>query len=157
MDRQDRAGTLATALAGITLLSTGWCATALGASSSLVPCDEAGTDLKSLEVAVSELTVNVVDHMTTRGDAATGEVLDPAAGASDSAAPVLFLTPRVATILRGVFDTDSDAATADDESNADAPAPSAQSEATDKLAPVTLIDRAAEIPRFQRQMYRKDI
>jgi hypothetical protein len=70
---------------------------------------------------------------------------------------VLFLTPRVATILHGVFDTDSDAATADDESIADAPAPSEQFEATDKLAPVTLIDRAAEIPRFQRQMYRKDI
>ena len=156
MDRKDRAGTLA-ALAGIALLSTGWCATALGASSSLVPCDEAGTDLQSLEVAVSDLTVNVVDHMMTSGDAAIGEVLDPSAGVRDSATPVLFLTPRITTILRGVFDTDSNAATSDEASDADAPAPSAQSEATEKLAPVTLIDQAAEIPRFQRQMYRKDI
>lgn len=155
MDRYDQAKILAGKLAGIALLGIGWCATAVGANSS-VPCDQADTDLQSLEVAVSELAVDRVDHMATAADTPIREVLEGQASA-EAAAPVLFLTPRAATILRNVFDSENDAAAAESDSESDAQAPTVQPDSTEKLAPVTLIDRAADTPRFQRQMYRKDI
>ncbi|GMR17246.1 MAG: hypothetical protein BMS9Abin32_317 [Gammaproteobacteria bacterium] len=150
MDRQDHAVSLATTLAGIALLSTGWCAVAFGGTGELASCDQAEKELQSLTVPVSELSVVVVDH----SDVTAAEALQPQAGAGKSATPLLYLTPRVQTILRGMFDSDSGTLLADDAADAEAPL---KPESAEKTAPVTLIDRVDEAPAYQQQMYRKDI
>lgn len=141
--------------------------------------------LKSAEIAVEALTVDVVDYASENPGA-----FDPVVGhAQDPTAPLLFLTPRVAHILEDVFD---DAGAADTEarltervprlmlvpnaaartqtpqqpaeegSNAAGGAASEET-ATDfdtaissGALPETFYD-ADTLPRFQRRMYRTDI
>ncbi len=77
-----------------------------------------------------------------------------AAGA-DTAAPLLYLTPRVASILEQVFGDDGGAA-AETEEPVSLP-PVAQQDA-ERYDPSLPADAATPpLPKFQRQMYRTDI
>jgi hypothetical protein len=91
---------------------------------------------------------------------------------ADSVAPLLFLTPRVATILEDVFGDSDDEAEALEEAKTQLaetkqakPATSpvvdntgAPADMNDLDAPVSpMYENAAILPRFQRQMYRTDI
>jgi hypothetical protein len=87
---------------------------------------------------------------------------------TESVAPLLFLTPRVASILADVFgDSDStrqvaNATPAKAEPEQQKPASSpvvGNANAEDRAAPVVspMYEHAAILPRFQRQMYRTDI
>jgi hypothetical protein len=133
-------------------LSAGWSSIALGATSSFVPCDQVERDLTSLEVTVAALSVNLVDHVTTE--------LDPAsfaeeADSTDSMAPLLFLAPRVAIIIRDVFAP----------ATANTPLHSNENIQTSPLADSAEETRSTDaveeteidLPRFQRQMFRTDI
>lgn len=166
MERQDQAGRSSVGrhvtLAGIVLLGSGWGAAALGASSADAGCDELSRDLQRLDITMETLEIDAVDHMPTGPDVVNAEPLDGVTTSDGPAAPVLYLTPRVATILREVFGTSVD----DDAETVDAAAPVADDaeiegesdiDSTEKTAPVTLIDQSEELPRFQRQMFRKDI
>lgn len=67
-------------------------------------CDSVARALKSAEIPVETLTVDLVDLMTEdRGaaDSVIGHEQDPTA-------PLLFLTPRVAHILQDVFGDDTE-------------------------------------------------
>lgn len=78
---------------------------ALAAASLGGSCDMIARELKSVEIPVETLTVDIVDHMSEdhgAADSVIGREQDPTA-------PLLFLTPRVAHILEDVFgDAQSD-------------------------------------------------
>ena len=140
------------ALAATLVLSVGWSSTALGATSSLVPCDQVARDLTSLDVAVDALSVNLVDHVTTELEPGSFET---ESDATDTLAPLLYLTPRVATILRDVFApaTENQALDVEEEIQT---SPLADSD--DEKSPVDAAEeREIALPRFQRQMFRTDI
>ena len=131
-------------------LSAGWSTTVLGATSSLVPCDQVERDLTSLEVTVAALSVNLVDLVITE--------LDPASFAeeaddTDSMAPLLFLTPRVATIIRDVFAPANTPLDSKENVQTSPLADSAEQTRSTDVVEETEID----LPRFQRQMFRTDI
>ena len=140
------------ALAATLVLSVGWSSTALGATSSLVPCDQVARDLTSLDVAVDALSVNLVDHVTTELEPGSFET---ESDATDTLAPLLYLTPRVATILRDVFApaTENQALDVEEEIQT---SPLADSD--DETSPADAAEeREIALPRFQRQMFRTDI
>ncbi len=126
--------------------------TAHAASNSVVPCDQVGRDLKSLEVPVATLPVDLVDHMPIDPDS-----LDEALVDSDSATPVLNLTPRVTNILRDVFGAGDQDLTQETPSQPSS-SPLADSVGdSDEAEPAEVeIDRS-DLPQFQQQMLRKDI
>jgi len=144
------------ALAGLSLLLAGWSTSSLAAAHVDVIGNAAARDLQSL-------TVEVVD-LTDVSESAEGSD-----GLTESAAPWLFLTPRVASILQDVFgDNDgSDAKTAaetvepetqaDSEDTASSPVAGnvRPSQVAEPESP--LYEHNAILPRFQRQMYRTDI
>jgi len=139
-------------LAATLVLSAGWSTAAQSATSSLLPCAQIARDLTSLEVTVAALSIDLVDHVTTELDSAN---LAKESDTTDTMAPLLYLTPRVATIMRDIF------------------APAAKNQLLDRNEDVQaspLADRVEEaqsaaaddeieidLPRFQRRMYRTDI
>jgi hypothetical protein len=149
------------ALTGISLLLVGWCPASVAAAHA-GPCgDPVARDLQSLDV--DTLTIELVDLSDVSKSPETADKL------AESVAPLLFLTPRVASILQDVFG-DSDKAEA-----VAAPGTVQPAAKTDERAvptspvvdnvnspeiaePVSpLYENAAILPRFQQQMYRTDI
>ena len=160
-------------LAILVLGPASWCATALGATAATTACDLTA-DLRSLEVPVSDLSANVGGHIAVEPGDDNDESLNTLPAQAGSAAPILYLAPRVAVILQNVF-----SAIAIETPPLESPDP-AQSLATQSLSqhesplsPVAgdasqsdsseLIDPASAgaevdaIPHFQQQMFRTDI
>ncbi len=158
----------------ILVLGAAWCAAALGATGPTTVCDRTA-DLRSLEVPVSDLSTNVVGHIAVEPGNDNDESLNALPAQAGSAAPILYLVPRVAVILQNVF-----SAVAIETQPLDSSPDQAQSFATESLSqdesplsPVAgdasqsdsseLIDPASAgaeieaIPHFQRQMFRTDI
>ena len=144
------------ALAATLLLSTA----SFAASPSIVPCDQVSRDLKSLEVPAAALIVDRVDHAPADPIAANPDAIDEQTSITDSVAPILYLTPRVTSIVRDVFGTKSE----------ELPEETALQPSTSPVSPVADADQKTEsvesadlennsndLPRFQQQMYRKDI
>jgi hypothetical protein len=140
------------ALAATLMLSAGWSTTALGATSALVRCDQVARDLTSLEVTVAALSVDLVDHVVTELDPGSFE---PESDTTDSMAPLLYLTPRVATILRDVFAPAAENRALDGKEEVQT-SPLADSDDKTRSADAGA-ENAVDLPRFQRQMFRTDI
>jgi hypothetical protein len=122
-------------------------------------CDRTAQDLQSLDM--QPLRVEVVDLSDVSGSSDSSDNL------TESVAPLLFLTPRVATILQDVFG-DSVRASRVEKATAAQAQPQRQGPASspvvdnassgDRAEPaLPLYEHAAILPRFQRQMYRTDI
>jgi hypothetical protein len=127
-------------------------ATAHAASNSDVPCDQVGRNLKSLEVPVDALPVNVVDHAPIDPDA----LYEPRADIA-SATPVLNLTPRVTNILRDVFGATNEELTEETPTQPSS-SPFADSDAdADDVEPADVEIETSDLPRFQQRMFRTDI
>lgn len=161
---------LATLLIAGTALSTG----ALAAS-GLSDCDRLASDLRSLEVPAVELPLDAGEHSA---EDASFVAPDPRKARTEAGtAPVLLLTPRVADIVREVFDTvpviaiddgtDDDVVLpeADPGAAGGAPAtdvpPVVRAPSLPRIAPPGTRDAAGGgahyVPRFQSPMYRTDI
>ncbi len=149
---RDFAKTGYAAVAVTLVLSAGWSTTALGATSSLVPCDQVARNLTSLEVTVEALSVDMVDHVVNELETGSFESIESEADATDTMAPFLYLTPRVATILRDVFAPDQSLDSDEDVQTS----PLADSVIETRSVDATEEDKI-DLPRFQRQMYRTDI
>lgn len=133
---------------------------ACGGVAPAAPCAAVDCDIPGAESLLHPLTLRPVDLADAT---AADEAVGPAA-ATQSLAPLLFLTPRVTSILEDVFGADAGpaakAAAADD---GEAPETSLRSPVaeTDGAAsardssPET--DHASVLPKYQRQMYRTDI
>ena len=134
---------------------------ACGGAAMAAPCAAAACDSERADRLLNPLTVRPVDL----ADAAAPEEAATPAGATESLAPLLFLAPRVTSILEDVFAMDPDTGTTpgemapgEDAEAAEAPlrspvagsAPGARA-----AAPET--DQASPLPKYQRQMYRTDI
>lgn len=137
---------------------------ACGGTVTAAPCDASDCDPRPVDSLLSPLAVRPVDL----ADAAAPDAAARPAGATESLAPLLFLTPRVTSILEDVFEADRGASAADSAVAAagDAEAPEAPLRSpvaeTDgaaanarKSSPET--DQTSVLPKYQRQMYRTDI
>lgn len=135
------------------ILTVGLAGAALAAPCIHDDCRNASRALASPQVPWTALTVRSVDL----GDADAAE--DPAVGLSESAAPLLYLTPRVASILEEVFDETVPTEDAVEGAAAEAPVAEAAPPAEDpeSYGPLSQADTAFHLPKFQRQMYRTDI
>jgi hypothetical protein len=141
-------------ISGLSVLAAALMASAAvhAASNSALPCDQVGRDLQSLDVPVDGLAVDAVDH--TPIDPAR---LDEALAATDSATPVLNLTPRVTNILRDIFGTTDQELTPETPSRP-ATSPLADiDEESDEAEPAEAEIDTSDLPRFQRRMFRTDI
>jgi len=147
-------------LAGVVCLGLATTGSALAANTPVVPCDEVARDLRSLTVARSDLSVSINDSGSIQDNTNTDSV-DADAATEDPTAPMLYLTPRVATILETVFDNDAESHAGENSGDsADATDDGQRNESFEsqqKSAPVTAIDKDAVVPQFQRHMFRKDI
>lgn len=120
-------------------------------------CGDGSASLDGLAMAAQDLHLRSADL----GDAQAAS----GAAAPDSVAPLLFLTPRVASILEDVFgdtqaadavidEAEPDAAAASDAAPEDDPklyGPLSQAGNTEQAG------NAEHLPKLQRQMYRTDI
>ncbi len=151
------------AIAATLLLSAGWSAVAHGATNSVVRCNKEARELTSLNVSREALSADRVDLVTNESEPAS---LEAQSSANDANAPLLYLTPRVANLLRDVFQTTGDEApvTATDELPSSPLADSVNNrldendfpDKSDDIPPAISVEEEI-LPRFQQQMYRKDI
>ncbi len=132
-------------------------ATAQAASSSLVPCDQVGRDLKSLEVPVNSLTLAVVDTAPMNPVAADPDAIDEQTAVADSVAPPLYLTPRVTNILRDVFGTAAEELPLETPEQPSSSPVAGSEDPSDAVEPADAGNATRNLPRFQRQMFRTDI
>ena len=79
---------------------------ALAASDKVIDCKNIAQTAESFDVPVQQLSISVVDHFPAPTTETT-ESLDLASTDAQNLAPILLLTPRVASMLDRVFDTDS--------------------------------------------------
>ncbi len=164
LDQKRRKGTILGAALFSVLLSH----SALAATDSYVDCDRLATSLRSLDVPAEAFPAADMELNAS----VDGEELAAALETenNDSIAPVLLLTPRVATIMRDVFNasvpTETIEATVADETEAKAEVPAATSPPLVSAPRAALPDSPLDedrsennryVPRFQRQMYRTDI
>ncbi len=151
----------------ILLSSIAWLSLAFAAAVPAAPCGAVGecdsvSDLGSADAFLGRLALRLVDL----GDAGSA---DEAAGATDAPhamAPLLFLAPRVTSILEDVFPDDADMKVNDGATNdgstkthpqAVFSSPLAESDSAASDAPSPETDHASILPKYQRQMYRTDI
>ena len=159
---QARSGPLGRAPGGalvtaVLLLGSAVSGTALAASSLNLDCAGKNHFMEHSahadELSASELSVNVVDLTDTDSNVSLAE--EGPDGSDESLAPLLYLAPRVASILEDVFDAEEDAVEAPttlapmaERSDEDAPVVT-ETEDTLEVQPALL--------RIHRQMYRTDI
>ena len=137
------------------VLCAGWSVSALSATTTDIDCD--GVDrLRALEIPAETYSVRAVDHAAVDTVPTSLDAIDTAEATSETAAPFLYLTPRVASVLRDIFD-----ATGEVDDQEVSSSPIAESDTTSGIS--ELIDNAepAEVeitlPVFQQQMFRIDI
>lgn len=142
------------------LLTVAFAGAALAAPCARDDCRNAPRELKSPHVPLQGPTVRIVELRDV--DAAE----DPSAAAlSDSMAPLLYLTPRVTSILEEVFDDPVPPANADPETAPEPPVAKAEPSPEgdpERYGPLSQADNAQaddafQVPKFQHQMYRTDI
>ena len=162
-----RNGFFNVSIAAATLvLSAGWSAAVQGAANSDVGCDGEMQELSTLNISSKALVANKVDHPTSASGPASLDTVESDSDVSDASAPLLYLTPRVANLLRDVFQSpdDEDPQAVIDESPSspvaesliDQSEPKNTMEHGDDISPAVGVDKEI-LPRFQQQMYRKDI
>jgi hypothetical protein len=149
-------------LAATLALCTGLSATALGATTTS-ECDDLISNLRGLEAPVEAFSVTTVDHVSIEPIPSDIELLDAQSASSETAAPFLFLTPRVASVLRDIFDVSS----AMDDLDASSEASSSPIAETNRIPDISELldqsdsagttDNEINLPRFQQRMFRTDI
>jgi hypothetical protein len=144
-------------------LLAGWSTTALGAAELLSRCNGNVHNLDSLEVTENSLSINRIDHVSDEDDPAKLDSGDIQADLENTAAPYLYLTPRVANLLRDVFRSDRET-TLQPAVEGPSSSPLADSVETNQTpsqpedaTPSTVGVEQEVLPTFQQQMYRKDI
>ncbi len=143
--------------------AAGFAGSALAATNANIDCGRDSSFINDAET--TELSVNVVDLSQVKGEADFERPRDVATNADDtSLAPLLYLAPRVESILDDVFDENAveelEAAASNDVESESSIAPvaeSAQPSAEEPKADGQELDVAPAILRVQREMYRTDI
>ena len=126
-------------LAATLALGAGWSASAFSATTTSVECDDLIRDLRSLEVPAATFSVTPVEHVSIEPIPSDIELLDAQSASSETAAPFLFLTPRVASVLRDIFEVSQELG-AKDEVSEPASSPFADSERVPSIKKLTCRD-----------------
>jgi len=135
---------------------------ALGATESVVNCDEDSGALTSLRIPHSPLSVSRVDHATADSDPVELKSLESDIAEADNNVPLIYLTPRVADLLQNVFDShESDKVLKNRGETPSSPLADSideqdSSNQLDEFKPNADVENEI-LPRYQQQMYRKDI
>lgn len=152
----------------IIILCAGWSVSALSATTTEVSRDTVVRDLRSIEIPVEAFSVGSADHVSiepepSNFDPAKFELLDVQDASRETAAPFLYLTPRVASVLRDIFDANRDVIDEPDVREISS-SPVAESdripdisELLDESVPAIDRDNEIDLPRFQQRMFRTDI
>jgi len=131
---------------------------AFGATNSLVDCQEFSHDTQGLPTADTQFTISLVDLPGKENELGLAEPIDTVDASAESTAPFLYLTPRVAAMLREVFEED---AINNDSSRKPSLPPVAKGNsdesALQNLGESDLIDADDARLRFRYRMYRTDI
>lgn len=136
---------------------------AFAASDTLTDCDRMGRELRSLAVSAGTLATEVVDLSVGAEKEGLAGNFDPTEPDTEIQSPVLYLAPRLDTIVRDVF-----GAVAVDSGTSPSAIDHEPSVTDAEVAPRPLADSATEpgdanaerhesTPQVQRQMYRTDI
>ena len=142
--------------------AAGFAGSALAATNANIDCGRDSSFINDTET--TELSVQVVDLSKVKGEAdfERPRVADDAD--DTSLAPLLYLAPRVESILDDVFDENAveelEAAASEEVESESSMAPiadSAQPSAEEPNVDVQELDVAPAILRVQREMYRTDI
>lgn len=158
--RTSRGGIRRLVVAGV-VLGCSWTAAAFGASTLGVDCDQDGNEFLSRNIPAEKISVSVVDLTADESVVGIERSLDEVGGSDESIAPLLYLAPRVASILEDVFDEDS--ANTDPTATTRSSSVSPLADSADELiAPQSTeadsaIHALSPILRIQREMYRTDI
>lgn len=152
-------------LTAVLVAGVGWSASALGATTNKSDCDAHVRPAEVLESPLAALSINPVDHVTIDAENSAIDELETDQADSDRAAPYLYLTPRVASVLRDIFDFAPDDRQPDPESQEDAvSSPLAEAEDDTNVTrfryealPSPAVEEEHDLPLLQRQMFRTDI
>jgi hypothetical protein len=152
-------------LTAVVIASAGWGASALGATTNKADCDAYSSPAEILESPLAALSINPVDHVTIDAENSAIDELETDQADRESAAPFLYLTPRVASVLRDIFDFARDDQSLDSEAEEDAvssPLAEVEDDANGKInryeaLPQPAIEEEHDLPLLQRQMFRTDI
>jgi hypothetical protein len=151
------------AIVATATLCAGWSASALSATTTEIECDSVIRDLKRLEVSVEALSVRRVDHVSIGPDPSGIELLHVQDASSETVAPFLYLTPRVATLLRDIFDATREIRDQDgfreisSSPIAEYDRVSEILEILDDADPAAPANDEIDLPLFQQRMFRTDI
>ena len=91
-------------LTAVLIAGVGWGASALGATTNKADCDAYVSPAEVLESPLAALSISPVDHVTIDAENSAIDDLETGQADDDRAAPYLYLTPRVASVLRDIFD-----------------------------------------------------
>lgn len=152
------------AVATALLLGSVWSAPLLAAANAAPDCDRLARGLKNLETPAEVLNVTAVDHAATAEVAATNDDTDELTiNIGDSATPLLYLSPRVASLSRNVFEAGRESLAPNSAPSSLHSSPVAEAdkanvtrdeiEDSNSMSP----EEKLELPLFQREMYRTDI
>ena len=142
------------------LLST-WSGAALSASWSSDDCQQTMNDNDSV-ASIAELTPSRVDHVAIEPRLTSADDVSLATPATEEYhTPFLYLSPRVASVLRDIFGDAAPVDPANDDSPASTLAEIEQNsefeENSDHHGEQPDMQELPALPLFQRQMYRIDI
>jgi len=138
------------------------CVVSAGAfgATNLVDCQEFGHGPQGHATATAPFTISLVDLPGKENELGLTESIDAveAAAESESSAPFLYLTPRVATMFREVFEEEA----IDNNSSRKPSSPpvakgNSEKSALQNLEEADLNDADDARPRFRYRMYRTDI
>lgn len=149
-----------TAAAVALLMMYGVSANALAASQSVVKCKELNGSNQDLAVAVSTLSINVVEHIPADPGDKMDEPLDRVDVGLQQVAPVLSLSPRVAAILDRVFSANEAQDEPAESDSGELSSPVAGEQADKSLeneSPDLAVGDKNQLPKKKLRMYRRDI
>jgi len=150
-------------IAAILALCAGWSVSALSATTTEIERDAIAHDFKSFEMPAATYSVTTIDHVSIEPGPSNLELLDVPAASSEAAAPLLFLTPRVASVLRDIFSVTGETSDqADDSEVSSSPIAESErhpdiSELLDQTDQAASADDEIDLPLFQQRMFRTDI
>lgn len=132
-------------------------ATVLASDNSVSPCEQVGRELRSLDVPVETMILNRVDHVPVDRTAVDPDDVKVDLRGVESDAPIIFLTPRVTSILRDVFSAGDEDALEVTEAKSVSPVADSEDVVDIVVAPLNDENETIDLPLYQHQMYRKDI
>ena len=147
------------------IAAVGWGASALGATTNKADCDPQVRPAEVIESPLAALSIIPVDHPSIEVENSTIGELEADQAGGDRATPYLYLTPRVASVLRDIFDLareDVELETDVQEDSVSSPLAETEEDTSankyrSESLPTPGVEEEHDLSLLQRQMFRTDI